>query len=107
MIRATRELDCSSAYIRLRELDKSEDKAEGAQLSKSKALVRNEVDSEECHIVKEAEEVENAEKLQVPRQGERAEAKELHNTGVNDLLIKIAENEGHRVDAGELNQGTK
>ncbi|RWV89439.1 hypothetical protein BHE74_00012594 [Ensete ventricosum] len=28
MIRATRELDCSSGYIRLREPDKSEDKSE-------------------------------------------------------------------------------
>ncbi|RRT31652.1 hypothetical protein B296_00058233, partial [Ensete ventricosum] len=41
-------------------------------------------------------------KLQVPRQGRRAEAKELHKTGVNGLLIKISENEGLRVDAGVL-----
>ncbi|RWW35809.1 hypothetical protein BHE74_00059219 [Ensete ventricosum] len=46
-------------------------------------------------------------KLQVPRQGRRAKAKELHKTGVNGLLIKIAENGGLRVDAGVLNQGTK
>ncbi|RRT75515.1 hypothetical protein B296_00031163 [Ensete ventricosum] len=45
-------------------------------------------------------------KLQVPRQGRRAKAKELHKTGVNGLLIKIAENGGLRVDAGVLNQGT-
>ncbi|RWV99729.1 hypothetical protein GW17_00037352 [Ensete ventricosum] len=30
-------------------------------------------------------------KLQVPRQGERAEAKEFHKIGVDGLLIKIAE----------------
>ncbi|RRT53570.1 hypothetical protein B296_00030836 [Ensete ventricosum] len=46
-------------------------------------------------------------KLQVPRQGGRANAKELHRTGINELLIKIAESEGLRVDAGVLNQGTK
>ncbi|RRT54073.1 hypothetical protein B296_00030845 [Ensete ventricosum] len=46
-------------------------------------------------------------KLQVPRQGERAETKELHKTGVDGLLIKIAESEGLRVDAGVLDQGTK
>ncbi|RWW02701.1 hypothetical protein GW17_00034195 [Ensete ventricosum] len=33
-------------------------------------------------------------KLQVPRQGRRAEAKELHKTSVDGLLIKIAENGG-------------
>ncbi|RRT57772.1 hypothetical protein B296_00016921 [Ensete ventricosum] len=38
-------------------------------------------------------------KLQVPRQGGRAKAKELHKTSVNELLIKIAESEGLRVDA--------
>ncbi|RRT31707.1 hypothetical protein B296_00057971 [Ensete ventricosum] len=46
-------------------------------------------------------------KLQVPRQGGRAEAKELHKTGVDGLLIKIAESEGLRVDVGVLDQGTK
>ncbi|RRT35345.1 hypothetical protein B296_00050296 [Ensete ventricosum] len=46
-------------------------------------------------------------KLQVPKQGGRAEAKELHKTGVNGLLIKIAENEGLRIDARVLDQGTK
>ncbi|RRT66560.1 hypothetical protein B296_00017272 [Ensete ventricosum] len=46
-------------------------------------------------------------KLQVPRQGKRAKAKELHKTGVNGLLIKIVENEGLQVDAGVLDQGTK
>ncbi|RWW13710.1 hypothetical protein GW17_00022559, partial [Ensete ventricosum] len=33
-------------------------------------------------------------KLQVLRQGRKVEAKELHKTGVEGLLIKIAENEG-------------
>ncbi|RZS22468.1 hypothetical protein BHM03_00055259 [Ensete ventricosum] len=82
---------CFNAYIYLREPDKSEDKAKwskeqgsddesgGAQLPKSKASVRKEMDSEECHsaaeadlpiakkgmqmqvlVVKGAEEVENA-----------------------------------------------
>ncbi|RZS24243.1 hypothetical protein BHM03_00057295 [Ensete ventricosum] len=46
-------------------------------------------------------------KLQVPRQGRRAEAKELHKTGVDGLLIKIAENERLWVDAGVLDQGMK
>ncbi|RRT44788.1 hypothetical protein B296_00026983 [Ensete ventricosum] len=46
-------------------------------------------------------------KLQVPRQCGRAKAKELHKTGVDRLLIKIAESEGLRVDAGVLDQGTK
>ncbi|RWW48561.1 hypothetical protein BHE74_00045352 [Ensete ventricosum] len=41
-------------------------------------------------------------KLQVPRQVGRAEAKELHKTGVDGLLIKIAKSEGLRVDAGVL-----
>ncbi|RZS23718.1 hypothetical protein BHM03_00056690 [Ensete ventricosum] len=37
----------------------------------------------------------------------RAEAKELHKTGVDRLLVKIAESEGLRVDVGVLDQGTK
>ncbi|RWW55336.1 hypothetical protein BHE74_00038026 [Ensete ventricosum] len=45
--RAAGELDCFSAHIRLREPEKSEDKTEGAQLPKSKASVKKEV--EECH----------------------------------------------------------
>ncbi|RWW75564.1 hypothetical protein BHE74_00016410 [Ensete ventricosum] len=54
-------------------------------------------------VVKWAEEVENAvTKLQVPRQGERAEVKELHKTDVDGLLIKIVESEELRVDAGVL-----
>ncbi|RZR74375.1 hypothetical protein BHM03_00035961 [Ensete ventricosum] len=46
-------------------------------------------------------------KLQVPRQGERAKAKELHKTGVDGLLIKIVESERLRADTGVLDQGTK
>ncbi|RZR94418.1 hypothetical protein BHM03_00023103 [Ensete ventricosum] len=46
-------------------------------------------------------------KLQVPRQDGRVEAKELHKTSIDELLIKIAENEGLWVDAGVLYQGTK
>ncbi|RZR81797.1 hypothetical protein BHM03_00008096 [Ensete ventricosum] len=46
-------------------------------------------------------------KLQVPGQDRRTKAKELHKTGVNQLLIKITESEGLRVDAGVLDQGTK
>ncbi|RZS03327.1 hypothetical protein BHM03_00033495 [Ensete ventricosum] len=46
-------------------------------------------------------------KLQVPRQGGRAETNELHKTGIDGLLIKIAESERLHVDAGVLDQGTK
>ncbi|RWV79636.1 hypothetical protein GW17_00059199 [Ensete ventricosum] len=47
---------------------------------------------------------EYRDKLQVPRQGRRAEAKKLHKTSVNGLHIKIVESEGLRVDAGVLDQ---
>ncbi|RZS13938.1 hypothetical protein BHM03_00045579 [Ensete ventricosum] len=43
-------------------------------------------------------------KLQVPRQGVKAEAKKLHETYIDGLLIKIAESEGLRVDAGVYGQ---
>ncbi|RWW63252.1 hypothetical protein BHE74_00029570 [Ensete ventricosum] len=46
-------------------------------------------------------------KLQVPRQDERAETKELYKTGVDEFLIKIAESEGLRVDARVFDQETK
>ncbi|RWW82291.1 hypothetical protein BHE74_00009257 [Ensete ventricosum] len=46
-------------------------------------------------------------KLQVPKQGGRAEAKELHKTSVDELLIKITESEGLRVDAGVFDQEMK
>ncbi|RWW01504.1 hypothetical protein GW17_00035454 [Ensete ventricosum] len=62
--RTTGELDCFSAHIRLREPGKSEDKAKwskgarkqrtcGAQLPKSKASIRKEVDSEEHYSTAE------------------------------------------------------
>ncbi|RZS17016.1 hypothetical protein BHM03_00049119 [Ensete ventricosum] len=86
MIEAVGELDCFSAHIRLREPGKSEDKAEellgghngveadgrkgrgsddessGAQLPKSKASVRKEVDSEDHHSATEAD-------LPIPKEG--------------------------------------
>ncbi|RRT67164.1 hypothetical protein B296_00015511 [Ensete ventricosum] len=46
-------------------------------------------------------------KLHVPRQGGRTEAKKLYKTGVDGLLIKIAESEGLRVDARVLDQEIK
>ncbi|RRT34220.1 hypothetical protein B296_00046126 [Ensete ventricosum] len=46
-------------------------------------------------------------KLQVPRQDRRVEAKKLHKTDVDGLLIKIAESDRLRIDAGVLDQGTK
>ncbi|RZR77784.1 hypothetical protein BHM03_00002974 [Ensete ventricosum] len=46
-------------------------------------------------------------KLQVPKQGGRAEAKELHKIGIDGLLIKIAESEGFQVEARVLDQETK
>ncbi|RRT65308.1 hypothetical protein B296_00041158 [Ensete ventricosum] len=78
------ELDCFSAYIRLRELDKLEDKAEGAQLPKKLSVDQNggglgegvtmtqrgetSVDSSitcfyggRALVIKEAKEVENTE----------------------------------------------
>ncbi|RRT60756.1 hypothetical protein B296_00033857 [Ensete ventricosum] len=59
-------------------------------------------------VVKGVEEVENAEaNSKYQDRTERQEAKELHKTSVNGLLIKIVENEGLRVDAGVLDQGTK
>ncbi|RWV83026.1 hypothetical protein GW17_00055423 [Ensete ventricosum] len=86
IIGVTRELDCFSTYIHLREPDKSEDKVDrergrgGGEYS--------------C-------------KLQIPRKDRRAEIKELYKIGVNRLLIKIAKSERLRVDAGVLDQGMK
>ncbi|RWW84608.1 hypothetical protein BHE74_00006776 [Ensete ventricosum] len=62
MIRAVGELDCFSAHIRLREPGKSKDKANWAQLSKSKASARKEVDSEEHHSAAEVD-------LQIVKEG--------------------------------------
>ncbi|RWW85106.1 hypothetical protein BHE74_00006246 [Ensete ventricosum] len=56
-------------------------------------------------VMKGAEEVENAEANS--KYQDRAEAKELHKTSVNGLLIKILKNEGLWVDVGVLDQGTK
>ncbi|RRT37886.1 hypothetical protein B296_00039185 [Ensete ventricosum] len=58
-------------------------------------------------VVKEAEEVENAKAKSKYQDSKRAKAKELRKTDVDGLLIKIAESEGLRVDAGVLNQETK
>ncbi|RWW89091.1 hypothetical protein BHE74_00001935 [Ensete ventricosum] len=46
-------------------------------------------------------------KLQLPRQRGRTKAKELHKIDVDELLIKIAESERLRIDAGVLDQGMK
>ncbi|RWW32407.1 hypothetical protein GW17_00002918 [Ensete ventricosum] len=56
-------------------------------------------------VVKGAKEVENAKANS--KYQDRAEAKKLHKIDVDGLLIKIAESEGLRVDAGVLDQGTK
>ncbi|RWW64938.1 hypothetical protein BHE74_00027800 [Ensete ventricosum] len=120
MIGAAGELDCFSAHIRLREPDKSEDKAE-CKSTDSRAMglaapwYRRGGTSVESSIpcshggralvVKGAEEVENAKANS--KYQDRAEAKKLHKTDVDGLLIKIAESEGLRVDAGVLDQGTK
>ncbi|RZR71578.1 hypothetical protein BHM03_00005930 [Ensete ventricosum] len=72
MIGAVEELDCFSAHIRLRELGEllgghsgveaggrkgrgSNNESSGAQLPKSKALVRNEVDSVKHHSAAEVD----------------------------------------------------
>ncbi|RRT61598.1 hypothetical protein B296_00029941 [Ensete ventricosum] len=104
MIGATGELNYFSAYISLKEPDKSEDKVEGGTSVETLILYFH---RGKALVAKGAEEVENTRKLQVPRQGRRAEIKELYKTGVNRLLIKIVENEGLRVDVGMLDQGTK
>ncbi|RRT49191.1 hypothetical protein B296_00027346 [Ensete ventricosum] len=86
MIGAIGELDYFNAYIRLRESEKSKENADR----------KTGLGGGECRG-----------KLQVPRQDGRVEAKELHKTGADELLIKIAESEGLRIDAGVLDQGTK
>ncbi|RWW15487.1 hypothetical protein GW17_00020680 [Ensete ventricosum] len=59
-------------------------------------------------VIKGAEEVENA-KANSKYQDKvgRAEAKELHKTGVDGLLIKRAKSDGLWVDTRVLDQGTK
>ncbi|RWW56537.1 hypothetical protein BHE74_00036741 [Ensete ventricosum] len=107
MIRATGELDCFSTHIRLREPDKLEDKAK-CKSTDSRAMGlaapwyhkgigrKRGRGGGKCKG-----------KLQVPRQGRRAEAKELYKISINGLLIKIAESEGLWIDTGVLDQGTK
>ncbi|RWV85688.1 hypothetical protein BHE74_00049309 [Ensete ventricosum] len=105
MIGAARELDYFSAHIRLREPGKSEDKTEGRTFMESSIPCSH---GGRALVMKGAEEVENTSaNSQVPGQGRRAEAKELHKTYVNGLLIKITESGRLRVDAGVLNQETK
>ncbi|RRT49512.1 hypothetical protein B296_00005652 [Ensete ventricosum] len=93
-------LQCSYS---LKGAGKSEDKAEDGTSVKSSIPCSQ---GGRALVIKGAKEVCNG-KLQVPRQGERAEAKELHKTSVDGLLIKIAESEGLWVDVGVLDQGTK
>ncbi|RRT78223.1 hypothetical protein B296_00007974 [Ensete ventricosum] len=101
---AAGELDYFSAHICLREHGKSEDKTEwdfhgviDPLLSLRESIGRKRGrEGGECKG-----------KLQVPRQDGRVEAKKLHKTGVNGLLIKIAESEGLRIDARVLDQGMK
>ncbi|RWW22604.1 hypothetical protein BHE74_00002117 [Ensete ventricosum] len=133
----------------------SDDEFSGAQLPKSKASIRNEMDSEVYHstvevdlpmarkgyrceaidsrvmslvvpwyrkggtsvelsipcsyrgralVVKRVKEVENAEANS--KYKDRAEAKELHKTGVDGLLIKIAESEGLPYGRSEFDYST-
>ncbi|RZS29260.1 hypothetical protein BHM03_00062970 [Ensete ventricosum] len=105
MIGVARELDYFSAHIRLRGARqvRGQDRRWDFRgvidplLSWSESIGRKSGrGGEECRG-----------KLQVPRQGGRTMAKELHKTGVNGLIIKIAESEGLRVDAGVLDQRTK
>ncbi|RWV92361.1 hypothetical protein GW17_00045274 [Ensete ventricosum] len=91
MIGAAGEFDCFSAQIHLREPDKSEDKA--------KQDFRGVIDPlllrrESIGRKRDRRGGECKSKLQVPRQGGRTEAKELHKTSVDGLLIKITESEG-------------
>ncbi|RWW50906.1 hypothetical protein BHE74_00042799 [Ensete ventricosum] len=134
MIGAIGELDYFNANIRLREPDKSKDKAEGRPTDHEErdadarqriigpwpgnAMVPERQDFRGVidPLLSQRESVgrkrdggcrEYRGKLQVSRQDGRAETKELHKIGVDGLLIKIAESEGLRVDAGVLDQGTK
>ncbi|RWV88941.1 hypothetical protein GW17_00048932 [Ensete ventricosum] len=100
----------------------------GLSYPKSKVLVRKEVDSEERHstrwdfrgvidpLLSWRESIgrkrgrrggECRDKLKVPRRRKGRETKKLHKTGVDGLLVKIAESERLRVDIGVLDQGTK
>ncbi|RWW70458.1 hypothetical protein BHE74_00021857 [Ensete ventricosum] len=72
MVEVAGDLDYFSAHIRLREPDKSEDKAEGAQLPKSKVSVRKVVDSEECHNTAKVDLPIVKKEMQVVERGEEA-----------------------------------
>ncbi|RWW05382.1 hypothetical protein GW17_00031345 [Ensete ventricosum] len=56
-------------------------------------------------VIKGVEELENAKANS--KYQDRVEAKKLHKTDIEGLLIKIAESEGLRVGTGVLDQGTK
>ncbi|RWW63377.1 hypothetical protein BHE74_00029448 [Ensete ventricosum] len=129
MIGAIGELDYFSAYIRLREPGKSEDKAENGSTDREErdAGARQRIvepwyrrggtsveslipcsHGERALVINGAEELENAEaNSRYQDRGGRVEAKELHKTDVDGLLIKIAESEGLRIDARVLDQGIK
>ncbi|RZS06306.1 hypothetical protein BHM03_00036962 [Ensete ventricosum] len=118
MIGATRKLDYFNAYICLREPDKSEDKVE-CKATDSRAmdlttpwyrrggtpmklLIPCSLGGRAV-IMKGVEEVENIEaNSKYQDKAEGADAKELHKTGVNELIIKIAESERLRIDARVL-----
>ncbi|RZS00591.1 hypothetical protein BHM03_00030312 [Ensete ventricosum] len=102
---------CFSAHILLREPGKSKDKADSTMVPQRQDF-RGVIDPllswrESIGRKRDRGGGECRGKLQVPRQGGRAEAKELHKTDVNGLLIKIVENEGLQVDTRVLDQGTK
>ncbi|RRT40206.1 hypothetical protein B296_00040884 [Ensete ventricosum] len=116
MIGAIGELDYFSAYIRLREPNKSEDKTEAMSLAapwyrRGGTSVESLIPcsyGERALVINGAEELENAEaNSRYQDRGGRVEAKELHKTDVDGLLIKIAESEGLRIDARVLDQGMK
>ncbi|RRT32689.1 hypothetical protein B296_00047359 [Ensete ventricosum] len=110
MIGVAGELNCFSAHIRLREPGKSEDKADTMVPQRRDFCgVINPLLSWRESIGRKRDQGGGKcrGKLQVPRYDRRAEAKELHKTDVDRLLIKIVESEGLRVDAGVLDQGMK
>ncbi|RZS14821.1 hypothetical protein BHM03_00046558 [Ensete ventricosum] len=102
MVRVTGELDCFGASIHLREPDKLEDKVEWFfhGIIDPLLLWRESISRKKGRGGGECRG-----KLQVPKQGERAETKELRKISVDGLLIKIVESEEVRVDVGVLDQG--
>ncbi|RWV93269.1 hypothetical protein GW17_00044289 [Ensete ventricosum] len=105
MIKAIGELHCSSAYIRLREPGKLEDKADVIVLQRWD--FRGVIDPLLLWR-KSIGRKKGLRRWRIQRQtpsikiGPKGRGKELHKTGVDGLLIKIAESEGLRVDAGVL-----